>query len=369
MSDDAPPPSDANEECVGPSSEQAGKASSCDGCPNQEACATGANRGPDPAVAEVSERMADIRHKLLVLSGKGGVGKSTVSAQLAWTLAESGFHTGVLDVDICGPSMPRMLGVESADVRRSNYGWSPVYASDTLACMSVAFMLSSRDDAIIWRGPRKNGLIKQFLTEVYWGDLDFLIVDAPPGTSDEHISIAQYLTTSHIDGAIIVTTPQEVALLDVRKEINFCKKTHIPILGVVENMAGYVCPCCDHVSDIFPALTGGAERMCEEMGVRFIGRIPLDPEVLRCCERGVSYLRGHEGTKAGKALRAVVMAVLDSNDGLRDTAKAHPIIGGEEEGEVAGKGQGKERTAAEGAKKLPADEEKAAPAPAPEAAV
>ena len=184
-------PDNANSECVGPASEQAGQASSCEGCPNQEACASGAGRTADPAIAQVQQRLSDIKHKLLILSGKGGVGKSTVSSQLAWTLAESGYSVGVLDVDITGPSIPRMLGVEGEEVRRSNFGWSPVYAADNLAVMSVAFMLASRNDAIIWRGPRKTGLIKQFLTDVDWQQLDFLLVDAPPGTSDEHISLAQ----------------------------------------------------------------------------------------------------------------------------------------------------------------------------------
>lgn len=172
-----------------------------------------------------------------------------------------------------------------------------MYADDNLAVMSVGFMLSNRDDAIIWRGPRKNGLIKQFLTDVVWGEMDFLVVDAPPGTSDEHISIAQYLKETEIDGAIIVTTPQEVALLDVRKEINFCKKTGIPIIGVVENMSGFMCPCCNNKSEIFPPVSGGAVKMCQDLGVRFLGSLPLDPQVLRACEKGVSYFEEHpEGT-------------------------------------------------------------------------
>ena len=224
-----------------------------------------------------------------------------------------------------------MMGVENEEVRRSSLGWTPVYASDSLAVMSVAFMLSSRDDAIIWRGPRKNGLIRQFLTEVDWASLDFLIVDAPPGTSDEHISLAQYMKTSAVDGAVIVTTPQEVSLLDVRKEINFCKKTQIPIIGVIENMSGFVCPCCQHQSDIFPALTGGAEKMCREMGVRFIGSVPLDPQLLACCERGVCYLRQHAGSKAAVALRQAIITILNSSDELKKTAAQHEIIGGEEE--------------------------------------
>jgi Mrp family chromosome partitioning ATPase len=166
-----------------------------------------------------------VKHKILVLSGKGGVGKSTVSAQLAFALAAKGLEIGLLDVDICGPSIPQMLGLVGEEVHQSASGWSPVYIQDNLGVMSIGFMLPSNDDAIIWRGPRKNGLIKQFLTDVDWGELDYLIIDTPPGTSDEHISIVQYLKATNVDGAIIVTTPQEVAMADVRKEINFCKKT------------------------------------------------------------------------------------------------------------------------------------------------
>lgn len=178
-------------------------------------------------MAFVSDRLSRIKHKILVLSGKGGVGKSTCSAQLAFTLAKQGKQVGLLDVDICGPSIPRMLGLLGHEVHQSASGWSPVYVDDNLGVMSIGFMLPSSDDAVIWRGPRKNNLIKQFLTDVDWGELDYLIIDTPPGTSDEHISIVQYLKTSNLDGAVIVTTPQEVSMSDVRKEINFCKKTGI----------------------------------------------------------------------------------------------------------------------------------------------
>lgn len=166
-----------------------------------------------------------MKHKILVLSGKGGVGKSTVSAQLAFALANQGKQVGLLDIDICGPSIPTMLGLVGQEVHQSASGWSPVYVEDNLGVMSIGFMLPTTDDAVIWRGPRKNGLIKQFLTDVDWGQLDYLIIDTPPGTSDEHISIVQYLKATNVDGAVIVTTPQEVAMADVRKEINFCKKT------------------------------------------------------------------------------------------------------------------------------------------------
>lgn len=315
-------PSNAPASCVGPASAQAGHASSCAGCPNQSACAAGAGKQVDPAVAEVAERLKQVKHKLLVLSGKGGVGKSTFAAQLAWTLASRGFQVGILDIDITGPSVPRMLGVEAHEVRKSNFGWSPVYASENLGAMSVAFMLTDRNDAIIWRGPRKNGLIKQFLTDVEWGALDFLVVDAPPGTSDEHISIAQYLSGAGVDGAVVVTTPQEMALLDVRKELTFCKKTNIPVLGVVENMAGFICPCCSTKSNIFPAVTGGAEKMSAEMSVPFFGSIPLDPNLLQSCEDGKCFVEAHPDSAAAKPLKDVVEKILSATPQIRETAAA-----------------------------------------------
>jgi len=196
-------------------------------------------------VVAIVERLATVKHKLLVLSGKGGVGKSTFSAQLSFALAEMDHQVGLLDIDICGPSIPKMLGLEGQDIHQSNLGWSPVYVESNLGVMSIGFMLPNPDDAVIWRGPRKNGLIKQFLKDVDWGEIDYLVVDAPPGTSDEHISIVQYLQATGIDGAIIVTTPQQISLIGVRKEINFCKKVGVPVLGVVENMSGLRQPLSD----------------------------------------------------------------------------------------------------------------------------
>lgn len=259
---------------------------------------------------EVAERLSSVQHKILILSGKGGVGKSTFSSQLTWKLSELGNEVGILDIDICGPSIPRMMGVENEEIHnRTNMGWTPVYSGE-IAVMSVGFMLSSKNDAVIWRGPRKNGLIKQFLTEVAWGELDYLVVDAPPGTSDEHISLAQYLKGSPVDGAVIITTPQEISLLDVRKEITFCKKTGIHVLGVVENMAGFVCPCCKTKSEIFASDAGGAAQMAKEMGVPFLGSIPLDPNLLRCCEKGQSYFTNCPNGTAIEAFNAVVQNVL-----------------------------------------------------------
>jgi len=301
----APPP----EHCPGTQSEKAGKESACAGCPNQTICASGQAREADPAVSEIGEKLKDVKHKVMILSGKGGVGKSTFTAQLAFELAgtdvddgeicdsdgkgveeeeneEAVLQVGIMDVDICGPSIPQLVGVEGAQVHTSSMGWEPVYVQDNLAVMSIGFLLKSQSDAVIWRGPKKNGLIKQFLRDVYWGPLDFLLIDTPPGTSDEHLSLAQYLKEASVDGAIIITTPQEVSLQDVRKEINFCRKVGINIIGVVENFSGFVCPNCKNTSNIFAPSTGGASVMCEKMNVPFLGKIPLDPLVAQSCEEG-----------------------------------------------------------------------------------
>jgi Mrp family chromosome partitioning ATPase len=233
------------ENCPGPDSQQAGKMDACAGCPNQTICAT-APKGPDPDLPLIRARMASVRHKLLILSGKGGVGKSTFTAMLAHAFAQSpSVQVGVMDVDICGPSIPRMMGAVGESIHTSAAGWSPVYVADNLGVMSIQFLLPGQDDAVIWRGPKKNGLIKQFLKDVEWGELDFLLVDTPPGTTDEHLSVNSYLKESGVDGAVVVTTPNEVSLLDVRKEINFCKKAGIRVLGIVENMSGFVCPNCE----------------------------------------------------------------------------------------------------------------------------
>jgi len=170
-------------------------------------------------------------------------------------------------------------------------------------------MLTDPNEAIIWRGPKKNGLIKQFLRDVDWGEIDYLIVDTPPGTSDEHLSIAQYLKTVGIDGAVVITTPQEVSLMDVRKEINFCKKVGIPVIGVVENMSAFVCPKCKTETKIFPPTTGGAQKMAQEMGVKFLGSIPLDPRIAKSSDEGKFYLEEFPDSPATKALKDIFHGV------------------------------------------------------------
>lgn len=216
---------------------------------------------------------------------------------------------GIMDTDICGPSIPKMMGVEAETIHVSNAGWSPVWVADNLGVMSVQFMLPNRDDAVIWRGPKKNGLIKQFLKDVEWGELDYLLVDTPPGTSDEHLSVNSYLKESGVDGAVVVTTPQEVSLLDVRKEIDFCRKAGIRVLGIVENMSGFVCPNCTHETQIFKATTGGARRLARETGIPFLGAIPLDPRIGMACDYGESFLDSFPDSPACVALRAVVQRV------------------------------------------------------------
>ncbi len=266
-------------------------------------CASKKTQGPDPDLAVIKERFADVHKTILVLSGKGGVGKSSVSAQLAYTLAANeDTQVGLLDIDICGPSIPTLTGTQDEEVERSAMGWQPVYVGKNMAVMSIGYLLPSRNDAVIWRGPKKNGLIKQFLRDVYWSELDYLIVDTPPGTSDEHMSIVQFLPD--IDGAVIVTTPQEVALSDVRKEINFCRKVGMPIVGVIENMSGFVCPNCDKVHQIFKPTSGGAAKMCQEMNVPFLGAIPLDGVLTEACDAGKSWadIVGDKPTGGPKAL-------------------------------------------------------------------
>ncbi|XP_063993884.1 cytosolic Fe-S cluster assembly factor NUBP1 homolog [Diachasmimorpha longicaudata] len=306
-------PAEAPEHCPGTQSDSAGKSSACAGCPNQNICASGATKTPDPGIALVKERLECVKHKILILSGKGGVGKSTMTSLLSRALAadDPERNVAVLDIDICGPSQPRVLGVLGEQVHQSGSGWSPVYIEDNLSLMSIGFLLGSPSDAVIWRGPKKNGMIRQFLSEVDWGNLDYLILDTPPGTSDEHLSATTYLKGAGITGAVVVTTPQEVSLLDVRKEIDFCRKVNIPILGAIENMSLFVCPKCKSTAEIFPALTGGARRMAEDLDVEFLGAVPLDPLLARCCDEGKNPLMDMPGSPAIAAVKKIVSRLVE----------------------------------------------------------
>ena len=231
----------------------------------------------DPVADKNEVGLSGVRHILLILSGKGGVGKSTVASQLARCLVDAGKRVGVLDLDLCGPSIPHLFGVEGREVLQISGGWLPVYTDSTraLGVMSIGFLLSNADDSVVWRGPKKKSMITQFVSNVVWGSLDYLIIDTPPGTSDEHIAVVESLQSFHPDGAVVVTTPQGVSASDVRKEISFCKKTKLPIVGLIENMSGFVCPHCKECTNIFS--TGGGESLAQLTGVPFLGRIPIDP--------------------------------------------------------------------------------------------
>ncbi|XP_050587128.1 cytosolic Fe-S cluster assembly factor NUBP1 homolog isoform X2 [Bombus affinis] len=283
-------------------------------------CASGITRQPDPTIDLVKERLSTVKNKLLVLSGKGGVGKSTITSLISRFLAASNadINVAILDIDICGPSQPRVLGVIGEQVHQSGSGWSPVYIEDNLSLMSIGFLLTSPSDAVIWRGPKKNGMIRQFLSEVDWGSLDYLILDTPPGTSDEHLSATSYLKDAGITGVIIVTTPQQVALLDVRKEIDFCRKVNIPILGVIENMSIFMCPNCKNSVEIFPALTGGGYTMAKELNIEFLGSLPLDPLLAKCCDEGKNFLTELPESPTILTLQTIVQKIIEQCEKIKN---------------------------------------------------
>ena len=258
---------------------------------------------------ELSDRMGKIKHKIMVLSGKGGVGKSTVAANIAVSLAMEGNKVGLLDTDFHGPSIPTLLNLEGRQPGSDGKAILPIEFSEGLKVMSIGFLLPNQDDAVIWRGPMKTKVIKQLLTEVAWGDLDYLIIDFPPGTGDEPLSVAQLLPG--MDGAVIVTTPQNLSLNDVKKCINFCRQLSVPVLGVVENMSGLVCPNCKTIINVFK--TGGGEKMAGEMGVPFLGKIPMDPQIVESSDSGKPFIYHYGKTEAAKAFAGVVQPLLAMN--------------------------------------------------------
>lgn len=254
----------------------------------------------------LNKRMGEIQHKIMVLSGKGGVGKSTVAANLAVTLALDGYHVGLLDIDLHGPSIPKLLGIEDQVPRMGQESIQPIEMSANLRVMSMGFLLSAQDLAVIWRGPLKMGAIKQFLKDVEWGKLDYLIIDSPPGTGDEPLSVAQLIP--NLDGAIVVTSPQDLSVIDVRKSITFCRQVNMPVLGVIENMSGLICPHCNREIQVFKK--GGGERMAMEMNVPFLGSIPIDPQLVEASDKGVPFVSEYSKTETAKAFEKVVQAFL-----------------------------------------------------------
>lgn len=280
---------------------------SCDGicssCAERKSC-------DDPRAGDfkTKERMKRIKYKIVIGSGKGGVGKSTVAVNLAAALQKMGYKVGILDADITGPNIPKLLGIEGRKLMSGEEGLEPADAGG-IKVVSMALLLRSPDSPVVWRGPMKMAALKQFVSEVNWGELDFLLVDLPPGTGDEPISIAQLILG--MDGVIIVTTPQEVALLDSRKAVNMFLMMDVPVLGIIENMSGMICPHCGGRIDVFK--TGGAEKAATELNVPFLGAIPLDAEIGRLGDQGLSF-EGKE-MAASEAFDAIVSRILEELSG------------------------------------------------------
>ena len=250
--------------------------------------------------ASINASLKKIKNKFLVMSGKGGVGKTSVSVNLSLALASKGFKVGIMDVDIHGPDVPRMLGIEGMLSVNNNRKLEPKRYSENLSAVSIESLTHNRDDAIIWRGPMKYSAIKQFIGDVEWGNLDYLIIDSPPGTGDEPLTIAQTIPDAK---TIIVTTPQEVALADVRKSINFCKILKIKIFGLIENMSGYTCPHCSEMVELFGS--GGGEKTAHAAGIKFLGRIPFDSKMVACGDSGTSFQAQYKHSPVTKAFTDV----------------------------------------------------------------
>ncbi len=251
--------------------------------------------------AAVTDSLSRIKNKIIIMSGKGGVGKTSTSVNLATALAGKGFKVGLMDVDLHGPDIPRMLGLNgmlemSADGKKL----APIAYSDNLKVVSIESLTPSKDDAIIWRGPIKYSAIKQFIGDVQWGELDFLLIDSPPGTGDEPLTVAQTIKDAK---AIVVTTPQEISLADVRKSISFCKTVKMGIVGIVENMSGYSCPHCGGTVDLFGS--GGGERTAAEMGLNFLGKIPFDPHVVSCGDAGTAIVEKESESAVARAFSSI----------------------------------------------------------------
>lgn len=292
-----------------PEQEQACPPSACESCSSSSCSATSKKLTESQQEFEDRRRLASrlcrIKHKIVVLSGKGGVGKSTVAVNLAMGLHLAGKKVGLLDVDIHGPSVPTMLGLEKSQVMEGNGELLPVDLNG-MKVISLGFFLKDRDEAVIWRGPMKTGVITQFIRDVAWGDLDYLIVDSPPGTGDEPLSVCQ--TLEGADGAVIVTTPQKVAAVDVRKSISFCRRINLPVLGVIENMNGFVCPKCGELTAVFQF--GGGKLMADDMGVPFIGSVPIDPQIAEAGDSGVAFLQRYSESATATLFESLLVPVM-----------------------------------------------------------
>jgi len=270
----------------------------------------------------ITKRLSAIDHRIAVMSGKGGVGKTTVAVNLAITLAKEGLSVGLMDVDIHGPNVPKMLGIESRHLGGSEQGGiDPIEFFPNFKVISMAFLLQDKDLPVVWRGPLKHSLIQQFVKDVNWGGLDYLIIDLPPGTGDEPLSVAQVI--KNMAGSIIVTTPQDVALLDSRKSVGFSRQLQVPVVGVIENMSGLICPHCGKEIDLFKV--GGGKKAAMELGVPFLGSIPIDPEIVQDSDRGTPFVLSHPDSKAAGAFKDIVTKVKafveESKSGAKEVTK------------------------------------------------
>ena len=266
------------------------------------------NKKEEDQDKELKNRMSRIKHKIIVMSGKGGVGKTSVSVNLSYALAQAGREVGLVDIDLHGPNIAKMLGVEGKGLGGSSDGGiEPVRVLPNLKATSISFAIPSSDHPIIWRGPMKASAIRQFLEEVNWGDLDFLIIDSPPGTGDEPLSACQLIP--NVSGAVIVTTPQDVAILDARKSVFFARQLQIPVIGIIENMSGFVCPHCGKETAIFKK--GGGERAAKDLGVPFLGRIPFDPRLVELADEGTPFVSGGNDDAPSRAFMQICSQIED----------------------------------------------------------
>ena len=262
-------------------------------------------REQDEQEKRLKENLSKIKHKIVVISGKGGVGKTTVSVNLAYALALDGYSAGILDIDLHGPNVAKMLGIEGEQLTGSEFGLEPCTVVHNLKAVSMAMLLDSPDSPVIWRGPLKMATIKQLLSDVNWGPLDYLVIDSPPGTGDEPLSICQLIPD--LDGAVIVTTPQAVAVLDSRKTVVFARQLNVPVIGIIENMSGFLCPHCNERIELFG--TGGGERAAGELGVPFLGKVPIEPRIVESGDTGQPYIYSHGQTETAGIMKEIVIKI------------------------------------------------------------
>ncbi len=257
----------------------------------------------------LKENIDRIKHKIIILSGKGGVGKSTVAVNLAYSLAEKGKKVGILDIDIHGPSTAKLLGIEGKVLtsRKKGDRPEPIRVDENLYALTIASLLGSPDDPVIWRGPLKMKLIRQFLQDIEWPSLDYLIVDSPPGTGDEPLSAVQII--GKMDGSVIVSTPQDLSLLDARKTINFSRKVNVPVIGIIQNMTAFKCPYCGKLIDIFEG--SGTEKAAKDFGVEILGKIPIDKKIVETGDKGEPYIKDYKDSDSAKAMASIVDKIIE----------------------------------------------------------